>query len=84
LTKILKDQIGIQGNHDLASIVKDIVCNNKPCLILGYVRLASDAVYSDLLETDSICTSTVGVSIFYCCLHLTCKARLVALFGCEN
>jgi hypothetical protein len=84
LTKILKDQISIRGNHDVASIVKDIVYNNKPCLILGYVALASDAVYSYLLGTDPICTSSIAVSIFFCCLHFACKDRLGALFGCEN
>jgi hypothetical protein len=71
-------------SHDVAGIVEDIACNDKPCLIFGCVALASDAVCSYCLGTDPIWAGNVGVNIFCCCLHLACKDRLRALFGCEN
>lgn len=71
-------------SHDVASIVEDIACNDKPCLIIGCVALASDAVCSYPLGTDPIYAGNVGVNIFCCRLHLACKDRLKALFGCGN
>lgn len=86
MTKILKDQIisAIQGAYDVVDIVKDIDCDNKRSIILGFVALASDNVCFYLLGTDFISAGSLGVSIFYCRSNIACKDRLGALFGCRN
>lgn len=70
--------------HDVADIVEDIACNNKPCLILGCVALASDAVCFYLLGTAPICTGSLGISVFCYRLHIVYKDRLGVLFGYRN